>query len=73
MMDITQDELRFIYQMGKEAGRQEVISGADKYEAELFEQLRYENRNFIDFIHFVKMHYPEAVVEWDAVNKVKES
>ena len=44
----------------------------ERYEHELYDQIRAENRNMVDFIHFVKVHYPEAIVEYDALNKLRD-
>ena len=44
----------------------------DRYTHEVYDQIRIENKNMVKFIHYVKMHYPEAIAEWDALNKIGE-
>ena len=68
-MNITQEELNFIYQLGKEAG----MSKSVEHEGWMFENMKYENQSMMEFIRFVKMHYPEAMAEFEAVEKIKES
>lgn len=73
-MDITKDELNHIYQLGMQAGKEAVgQTKQDRYDLDRWENMRYENQSLVAFIHFVKMHYPEAIIEYEAVNKIKES
>lgn len=48
------------------------VRPVEKYTHEVYDQIRAENKNMVKFIHYVKVHYPEAVVEWDALNKIGE-
>lgn len=45
----------------------------ERYTHEVYDQIRMENNSMVKFIHFVKMHYPEAIAEYDALNKIAES
>ena len=68
-MDITQDELRFIFNLGKES----MTTRVEKYEHEMYDNMKREYNSMREFLHFVHMHYPQAIAEYDAVNKIKES
>ena len=35
-------------------------------------QMQHEIEYHWEFMHWLKMHYPEALAEWNALNKLKE-
>lgn len=73
-MDITQDELRYIYNLGMQAGKESMgYSRTDRYQAEMEDYMRSEYKSMREFLHFVHMHYPQAIKEYEAVEKIKES
>ena len=68
-MNITQEELNFIFQLGRESG----MSKTKEYESWMFENLRYENKSLMEFMSWLKTTHPEAFTEWNAIEKIKES
>jgi hypothetical protein len=69
MMQITSEEIGSLFTLFKQMH----TTRSERYEYELFDQIRAENRSMVDFIAYVKTHYPEAIGEWDALNKIAES
>lgn len=43
------------------------------YNHALMRQLQHEVEEHWKFMHYLKTHYPEALAEWNALNKIKES
>ena len=43
------------------------------YQHALLRQLQYEVEEHWKFMHYLKTHYPEALMEWNALNKIAES
>lgn len=43
------------------------------YNRALMNQLQYEVESHWKFMHYLKTHYPEALAEWNALNKIAES
>lgn len=43
------------------------------YQHALMNHLQYEVEEHWKFMHYLKTHYPEALMEWNALNKIKES
>jgi hypothetical protein len=47
-------------------------SVAEKYEHEVSEHMLREIKADIEFRHWLKNHYPEAIAEWNALQKIGE-
>lgn len=43
------------------------------YNHALMRQLQHEVEEHWKFMHYLKTHYPEALAEWNALNKIAES
>lgn len=43
------------------------------YNHALMRQLQHEVEDHWKFMHYLKTHYPEALAEWNALNKIAES
>lgn len=43
------------------------------YNHALMRQLQHEVESHWKFMHYLKTHYPEALAEWNALNKIAES
>ena len=68
-MQITNEEIKQLFGLFKELQTTKV----ERREYEIWEQIQAENRSHIEFLHWLKTHYPEALVEWDALNKIREA
>lgn len=67
-MQITNEELGSLFNLFREMQTTKV----DRHEYEMWEQIRRENRNFVEMLHFIKMQYPEAIEAWNALQKIGE-
>lgn len=45
---------------------------ADRYNDNFVKHLMDENKADMEFRHFIKTHYPEALAEWNALKKIGE-
>lgn len=43
------------------------------YDMALMRQMQREIEDHWKFMHYLKTHYPEALMEWNALNKIAES
>ena len=67
-MQITTEELQGLAVFVK----QHMLDRSTKYDHDVFEQVVRENRTLMEMVSFVKVHYPEAIQAWQAVNKIGE-
>jgi len=68
-MQVTTEELSDLFSLFKHIQNTKV----ERREHEMWEQIHAENQTHIQFLHWLKTHYPEALEEWNALNKIKES
>lgn len=43
------------------------------YDRAFMRQMQHEIETHWKFMHYLKTHYPEALAEWNALNKIAES
>ena len=67
-MQITANELKEIAVFVK----QHMLDRSTKYDHDVFEQVVRENRTLMEMVSFVRVHYPEAIQAWQAVQKIGE-
>jgi hypothetical protein len=68
-MTITVEEMQSLTIFVK----QHLLDTHARYEHSIVEHILSENRESLNFRHWIKTHYPEALAEWNALNKIKES
>lgn len=68
-MQVTTEELSDLFSLFRHIQNTKV----ERREHEIWEHVNAENQSHIEFLHWLKTHYPEALAEWNALNKIRES
>ena len=68
-MTITVEEMKELTIFVK----QHLLDFNDRHTHSVTEHIFLELKNNMEFMWWLKMHYPEALHEWNALNKMKES
>jgi len=67
-MPFTADE----FSMMSEFVRRHMMQASDRQTQDYLKHLEEQSHKDLEFRHFVKNHYPEALVEWNALQKLGE-
>lgn len=52
--------------------RNHMMTSSERHNDSFVRHLMDENKTDLDFRHFIKNHYPEALAEWNALQKIGE-